>query len=77
MQINRLIESYILVFYKVEEKNQGSDAKKSSMLYSFFDSVTKNVVGKNKIEREDLEPALVSMKAKLMERNVAEDIATK
>lgn len=45
------------------------------MLSSFFDSVSKNVVGKNKIEKADLEPALKSMKQKLMERNVAEDIA--
>jgi signal recognition particle receptor subunit alpha len=34
-----------------------------------------NVVGKAALSRADVEPALAEMKRKLMERNVAEEIA--
>ena len=38
-------------------------------------SLRTNLVGKAALSAEDLQPALVDMKRKLMERNVAEEIA--
>lgn len=48
---------------------------KRGLLASFVSSLTMNVVGKAALSREDLAPALAEMKRKLMERNVAEEIA--
>lgn len=45
------------------------------MLGSFVSSLAMRVVGKGALSAEDLAPALVDMKRKLMERNLAEEIA--
>lgn len=49
--------------------------KKQGLLASFVSSLAMNVVGKAALSRADVEPALAEMKRKLMERNVAEEIA--
>ncbi|PNH11598.1 Signal recognition particle receptor subunit alpha [Tetrabaena socialis] len=49
---------------------------KRGLLASFVSSIAMNVVGKSALSRADVEPALVEMKRKLMERNVAEEIAS-
>ncbi|KAG2451309.1 hypothetical protein HYH02_003915 [Chlamydomonas schloesseri] len=49
--------------------------KKQGLLASFVNSLAMNVVGKAALSRADVEPALAEMKRKLMERNVAEEIA--
>ncbi|KXZ55716.1 hypothetical protein GPECTOR_2g1266 [Gonium pectorale] len=48
---------------------------KKGLLASFVSSLAMNVVGKSALSRTDVEPALAEMKRKLMERNVAEEIA--
>ncbi|GFR48799.1 hypothetical protein Agub_g10749 [Astrephomene gubernaculifera] len=48
---------------------------KRGVLASFLSSLSMNVVGKAALSRADVEPALAEMKRKLMERNVAEEIA--
>lgn len=47
------------------------------LLSSFVRSVGVNVMGTGALQRSDIAPALVDMKRKLMERNVAEEIAEK
>ena len=55
-----------------------SDAKASGgLLSSFWRGVSVNVMGSNAFTREDIQGALDNMKKKLMERNVAQDIAEK
>ncbi|GIM14007.1 hypothetical protein Vretimale_17022 [Volvox reticuliferus] len=49
---------------------------KRGLLASFVSSLKMNVVGTSALTHADVEPALVDMKRKLMERNVAEEIAT-
>jgi len=49
--------------------------KSSGLLGSFMSSLAMRVVGKGALTSEDLAPALADMKRKLMERNVAEEIA--
>lgn len=51
--------------------------KKNGVLVSFVKSISVNVMGTNALTREDLQQALDDMKRKLMERNVAEEIAGK
>ncbi|GLC40532.1 hypothetical protein PLESTM_001084700 [Pleodorina starrii] len=48
---------------------------KRGLLASFVSSLKMNVVGTSALTRADVEPALADMKRKLMERNVAEEIA--
>eukprot|EP00210_Caulerpa_lentillifera_P001545 g1483.t1 len=55
-----------------EDQKSGSS---TSMLSSFFRGISVNVMGSNALTRADFEPALENMKRKLMERNVAQDIA--
>lgn len=50
-------------------------AGKRGMLGSFVSSLAMRVAGKSALSQEDLAPALEGMKRKLMERNVAEEIA--
>ena len=49
----------------------------SGLLGSFVKSVGTSVMGTAALTREDIQPALVQLKRKLMERNVAEEIAAK
>lgn len=49
--------------------------QKRGLLSSFMSNIAMNVVGKQSLGREDIQPALVELKRKLMERNVAEEIA--
>lgn len=53
----------------------GGEAKRGGVLASFMRSISMNVVGKSQLSAADLEPALADMKRRLMERNVAEEIA--
>lgn len=53
----------------------GAQAKPKGLLGSFMNSIAMRVVGKQALTAADLEPALLDMKRKLMERNVAEQIA--
>ncbi|KAF5842562.1 SRP54-type protein [Dunaliella salina] len=55
--------------------NAGAQAKPKGLLGSFVNSIAMRVVGKQALSAADLEPALLDMKRKLMERNVAEQIA--
>ena len=47
------------------------------LLGSFVKSVGTSVMGTAALTREDIQPALTQLKRKLMERNVAEEIAAK
>ncbi len=49
----------------------------SSFLSSWVRSIKTSVVGTAALTREDIEPALKDLKRRLMERNVAENIAEK
>lgn len=51
--------------------------KKGGLLSSFVRTLGVNVVGTQALTRSDIEPALATLKKKLMERNVAEEIADK
>eukprot|EP01024_Parvocaulis_polyphysoides_P042806 TRINITY_DN3907_c1_g1_i1.p1 TRINITY_DN3907_c1_g1~~TRINITY_DN3907_c1_g1_i1.p1 ORF type:complete len:500 (+),score=99.52 TRINITY_DN3907_c1_g1_i1:840-2339(+) len=51
--------------------------KSSGLLGSFMSTIKMSVVGKQSLSKEDIDGALVLMKGKLMERNVAEPIAAK
>jgi len=53
----------------------GTAAAKSGVLGSFVNRLSMRVVGKESLSSEDLAPALEDMKRRLMERNVAEEIA--
>ena len=53
------------------------EAKPTGLLASFVRNIGVNVMGTQSLSREDIHPALVQFKAKLMERNVAEEIAAK
>lgn len=55
----------------------GETSQKSGILSSFLRGLSVNVVGSSGLSREDIEKALEDMKRKLMERNVAEEIAAK
>jgi signal recognition particle receptor subunit alpha len=52
-------------------------APKSGLLASFVRNIGVNVVGTAALTREDIQPALTQLRRKLMERNVAEEIAAK
>ena len=52
-------------------------SKAGGLLSSFVRSLGVNVMGKQSLALEDVQPALVLLKSKLMERNVAEEIASK
>jgi signal recognition particle receptor subunit alpha len=55
----------------------GTSKAKGGLLSSFVRSVSVNVMGTGALTREDIAPALAELKRKLMERNVAEEIAEK
>ena len=52
-------------------------AKASGLLGSFVRSMGTSITGKAALSSEDIQPALAQLKRKLMERNVAEEIAAK
>lgn len=64
-----------------DEDEAGAEAaaatKKGGLLSSFVRTLGVNVVGTQALTRSDIEPALATLKKKLMERNVAEEIADK
>jgi signal recognition particle receptor subunit alpha len=73
-------------FAHVDEEEQATDEAKggeaksggaTSLLGSFVRSIKTSVVGTSALTHEDIAPALLSLKRKLMERNVAEGIAEK
>ena len=55
----------------------GKQPKKGGLLSSFVRNISMNVMGTAALQREDIAPALEQLKRKLMERNVAEEIAGK
>lgn len=58
-------------------KANGAAPKARGVLGSFVSNLALRVVGSSALTADDLAPALVDMKRKLMERNVAEEIAGK
>lgn len=60
-----------------EEEATSAAPKKGGLLSSFVRSIGVNVVGTQALSRADIAPALEQLKKKLMERNVAEEIADK
>ena len=60
-----------------EETADGKGKGGGGLLSSFVRSMSVNVMGTGALTREDIAPALAEMKKKLMERNVAEEIAEK
>jgi len=52
-------------------------SKESGVLSSFWRGISVNVVGSNALTKQDIKGSLDSMKRKLMERNVAGEIAEK
>lgn len=60
-----------------ETEGAGTGKGKGGLLSSFVRSMSVNVMGTGALTREDIAPALAEMKKKLMERNVAEEIAEK
>ena len=61
----------------LEELDENGDERSGGLLSSFVRTVGVNMVGTASLREEDLKPALLDMKKKLMERNVAEEIAEK
>lgn len=59
------------------EEDEPSGGKSSSLLSSFVRNIGVNVMGTQALSREDIDPSLQDLKKKLMERNVAEEIANK
>jgi signal recognition particle receptor subunit alpha len=69
------------ILYDDDEIDSGSSkdggAGGGGLLSSFVRSMSVNVMGTGALTREDIAPALAELKRKLMERNVAEEIAEK
>ena len=55
----------------------GASSKAGGLLSSFVRNIGVNVMGTQSLASEDIQPALEQLKKKLMERNVAEEIAAK
>jgi signal recognition particle receptor subunit alpha len=75
------VEDDILYDDEDDEDIDGADSGKGKsgggLLSSFVRSMSVNVMGTGALTREDIAPALAELKRKLMERNVAEEIAEK
>lgn len=54
-----------------------TSSKAGGLLSSFVRNIGMNVMGTQSLALEDIQPALEQLKKKLMERNVAEEIAAK
>jgi len=52
-------------------------SKAGGLLSSFVRNIGVNVMGTQSLSLQDIQPALDQLKSKLMERNVAEEIAAK
>ncbi|KAH7620176.1 putative Signal recognition particle receptor subunit alpha [Nannochloris sp. 'desiccata'] len=61
----------------IDAADSGTDKTKGGLLSSFVRSMSVNVMGTGALTRDDIAPALAELKRKLMERNVAEEIAEK
>lgn len=55
----------------------GAPSTAGGLLSSFVRNIGVNVMGTQSLTLEDIQPALEQLKKKLMERNVAEEIAAK
>lgn len=55
----------------------GASSKAGGLLSSFVRNIGVNVMGTQSLALEDIQPGLEQLKKKLMERNVAEEIAAK
>ena len=63
---------------QIEEAAPGKASKPSGgLLSSFVRNISMSVAGTAALTQEDIAPALKGLKSKLMERNVAEDVAGK
>lgn len=60
-----------------EDAGDSAAPKAGGLLSSFVRNIGVNVVGTQALTLEDIQPALVQLKSKLMDRNVAQEIATK
>ena len=60
-----------------EAAASGASTKAGGLLSSFVRNIGVNVMGTQSLSLEDIQPALEQLKKKLMERNVAEEIAAK
>lgn len=60
-----------------EGVGSGADTKAGGLLSSFVRNIGLNVMGTQSLSLEHIQPALSGLKSKLMERNVAEEIAAK
>lgn len=64
-------------FCQDEATEENGAQGKSGLLSSFLRGLSVNIVGSESLSKEDIQTALDGMKRKLMERNVAEEIAAK
>ncbi len=55
----------------------GGSKSSGGLLSSFVRNISMSVAGTAALSQEDISPALQGLKRKLMERNVAEDVAGK
>lgn len=60
-----------------EDAPDAAAPKAGGLLSSFVRNLGVNVVGTQALTLEDIQPALKQLKDKLMDRNVAQEIATK
>ena len=59
------------------DSGKAAAAPRGGLLSSFVRSIGVNLAGTAALTRADIDPALAGLKRKLMERNVAEEIADK
>ena len=73
------MQSLMILYYRadVQAAQDAGEPKKGGLLSSFVRSIGKNVMGTNALTAEDIAPALEQLHRKLMERNVAHEIARK
>ena len=60
-----------------DESSEAAAPQAKGLLGSFVRSMGTSITGTAALTAEDIQPALVQLKRKLMERNVAEEIAAK
>lgn len=66
-----------LSLYQDEDAMNAAATKPGGLLSSFVRNLGVNVVGTQALTLQDIQPALVQLKSKLMDRNVAHEIANK
>ena len=74
---NPLLNSSSCLVTDEQVAKDAAEPKKGGLLSSFVRSIGKNVMGTAALTAEDIAPALEHLHRKLMERNVAHEIARK